>query len=66
MKPGATQEQVDVVIKRIKDSGLDVQINQGSEQVVLGLIGDTRNIQDVAFRSYQGVDKQYVSVIRTN
>lgn len=57
MKPGATQEQVDVVIERIKDSGLDVQINQGSEQVVLGLIGDTRNIQDVAFRSYQGVDK---------
>lgn len=57
MKPGATQEQVDAVIERIKDSGLDVQINQGSEQVVLGLIGDTRNIQDVAFRSYQGVDK---------
>lgn len=57
MKPSATQEQVDVVIKRIKDSGLDVQINQGSEQVVLGLIGDTRNIQDVAFRSYEGVDK---------
>ncbi|OJG88528.1 phospho-2-dehydro-3-deoxyheptonate aldolase [Enterococcus saccharolyticus] len=57
MKPGATKEQVDAVIERIKDSGLDVQINQGSEQVVLGLIGDTRNIQDVAFRSYQGVDK---------
>ncbi|MCD5003168.1 3-deoxy-7-phosphoheptulonate synthase [Enterococcus saccharolyticus] len=57
MKPGATQEQVDVVINRIKDSGLDVQINQGSEQVVLGLIGDTRSIQDVAFRSYEGVDK---------
>ena len=57
MKPSATQEQLDVVIKRIKDSGLDVQINQGSEQVVLGLIGDTRTIQDVAFRSYEGVDK---------
>jgi 3-deoxy-7-phosphoheptulonate synthase len=57
MKPSATQEQVDVVIKRIKDSGLDVQINQGSEQVVLGLIGDTRTIQDIAFRSYEGVDK---------
>ncbi|MGX7197793.1 3-deoxy-7-phosphoheptulonate synthase [Enterococcus olivae] len=57
MKPGASQKQVDVVIKRIKESGLDVQINQGSEQVVLGLIGDTRTIQDVAFRSYEGVDK---------
>ncbi len=57
MKPGATEEQVKVVIDRIKDSGLDVQVNQGSEQVVLGLIGDTRTIQDVAFRSYEGVDK---------
>lgn len=57
MKPGASEKQVEAVIKRANESGLDVQINQGSEQVVLGLIGDTRSIQDVAFRSYEGVDK---------
>lgn len=56
MKSGATKEQVTTVIDRIKDIGLDVQINRGKEQVVLGLLGDTRNVQDIAFRSYEGVD----------
>ena len=36
--------------------GLDVQVNQGKEQIVIGLKGDTRLIQDVAFRSYDGVE----------
>ena len=44
------------MIDRIKDIGLDVQINQDKEQVVLGLLGDTRSVQDIAFRSYEGVD----------
>ena len=57
MKPSASQAQIDTVIQRIKEIGLNVQINTGSQQVVLGLIGDTRSIQDVAFRSYEGVDK---------
>ena len=56
MKPGATPEQVEVVVTRIKKEGLDVQVNQGKEQVVIGLKGDTRRIQDVAFRSYEGVE----------
>lgn len=41
MKPGATPEQVEVVVTRIKKEGLDVQVNQGKEQVVIGLKGDT-------------------------
>lgn len=57
MKPGATNKQVETVVKRIKESGLDFQLNTGSEQVVIGLLGDTRSIQDIAFRSYEGVDK---------
>ncbi|AYW50429.1 3-deoxy-7-phosphoheptulonate synthase [Tetragenococcus halophilus] len=56
MKPCATKKQVTSVIDRIKDIGLDVQINQDKEQVVLGLLGDTRSVQDIAFRSYEGVD----------
>ncbi|HIZ54397.1 3-deoxy-7-phosphoheptulonate synthase [Enterococcus eurekensis] len=57
MKPGATNGQIETVVKRIKESGLDYQLNTGSEQVVIGLLGDTRSIQDIAFRSYEGVDK---------
>ncbi|GMG60748.1 3-deoxy-7-phosphoheptulonate synthase [Tetragenococcus halophilus] len=56
MKPSATKKQVTSVIDRIKDIGLDVQINQDKEQVVLGLLGDTRSVQDIAFRSYEGID----------
>lgn len=57
MKPEATKKQIDVVLDRIDEIGLNVQINRGSEQVVLGLIGDTRHVQDVAFQSYEGVDR---------
>lgn len=56
MKPAATQQQITTVIKRAEDSGLEVQVNTGSEQVVLGLIGDTRSVQDIAFKSYEGVE----------
>ncbi len=57
MKPRATKEQLNKVIQRVEVEGLTYQLNQGSEQVVLGLIGDTRSIQDVAFLSYEGVEK---------
>lgn len=56
MKNNATKEQVDAVIKRVEAEGLDVQINRGEEQVVIGLLGDTRKMQDVAFNSYEGVE----------
>src|SRR5699024_12187003 len=42
MEPEATHEQIDTVLERIQEIGLNVQINKGSEQVVLGLIGDTQ------------------------
>ena len=57
MKPRATKEQLNKVIQRVEAEGLTYQLNQGSEQVVLGLIGDTRSIQDDAFLSYEGVEK---------
>lgn len=57
MKPRATKEQLNKVIQRVEAEGLTYQLNQGSEQVVLGLIGDTRSIQNVAFLSYEGVEK---------
>lgn len=57
MKLGATSEQINQVVKRIEESDLEVQVNTGEEQVVLGIKGDTRNIQDIAFNSYEGVDK---------
>ncbi|KAF1296080.1 3-deoxy-7-phosphoheptulonate synthase [Enterococcus sp. JM4C] len=56
MKSSATREQLDRVVNRVKKEGLDVQINQGKDHVVIGLLGDTHTIQDVAFNSYDGVE----------
>ena len=57
MKPGATKEQVELVVKRIQKEGLDVNIDQGTEHIVIGLKGDVRGIQDVPFNTYDGVEK---------
>lgn len=56
MKSNATKEQLERVVNRVKKEGLDVQINQGKDHVVIGLLGDTKTIQDVAFNSYDGVE----------
>lgn len=57
MKPGATKEQVELVVKRIQKEGLDVNIDQGTEHIVIGLKGDVRGVQDVSFNTYDGVEK---------
>ena len=53
MKPRATKEQLNKVIQRVEAEGLSYQLNQGSEQVVVGFSGDKRSIQDVAFLIYE-------------
>lgn len=39
MKKGATPEQIDVVVKRAKSLGLGVQLNLGTEKVVVAILG---------------------------
>ncbi|MGX7351454.1 phospho-2-dehydro-3-deoxyheptonate aldolase [Enterococcus canis] len=56
MKPGATNAQVKAIIERVKSEGLEVHLSEGKEQTIVGLVGDTRKMQDVAFTSYDGVE----------
>lgn len=57
MKSDATKEQVNTIIRRVESEGLDVHLSEGKEQTIIGLVGDTRKMQDVAFNSYDGVEK---------
>ena len=41
MKTGATQEEVDNVVQKVKSFGLDVQLNIGTEKTVIALLGST-------------------------
>ena len=44
IKQGATQEQVDNLITWIRGKGLEVNYSRGSQETLLGLIGDTTRI----------------------
>jgi len=41
MGPGHTRTQLDAVIQKIEESGLRVQINEGVERIVIGVIGES-------------------------
>ncbi len=41
MGPGHTRPQLDAVIKTIEEGGLRVQINEGVERIVIGVVGDS-------------------------
>lgn len=56
MKAEATKAQINSVIERVKKEGLDIHLSEGKEQTIIGLVGDTRKMQDVAFNSYDGVE----------
>ncbi|MBM7688668.1 3-deoxy-7-phosphoheptulonate synthase [Enterococcus ureilyticus] len=56
MKSEATMAQIKSVIERVKKEGLEVHLSEGKEQTIIGLVGDTRKMQDVAFNSYDGVE----------
>lgn len=56
MKSEATKAQIKSVIERVKKEGLEVHLSEGKEQTIIGLVGDTSKMQDVAFNSYDGVE----------
>ncbi len=57
IKPGIQESELTQVIERIKEEGLDVQINHGKDRFVLGLLGDPKVIRDVPFERYDIVER---------
>lgn len=55
MKTGASQEQIDEVIKEVKKHGLRVDVSKGRYKTVIGLIGDERKIPFDHFAAMPGV-----------
>ena len=52
-----TEEQLDLVVKRIKEAGLDVNISRGTERTVVGALGDERKLDAEMFESLPGVEQ---------
>jgi len=57
MRPDATEEQKDHVIKKIKGLGLQAHVSQGTERMVIGAIGDEAILRSVPLEAIPGVEK---------
>ena len=57
LNPKTTREDVDKIISYIKDMGLDVQVTEGQQSTILGLIGDTSKIDPNTLMMNVHVDK---------
>jgi 3-deoxy-7-phosphoheptulonate synthase len=57
MKPTATDEQVDAVIKRIESVGATAHPSRGEEITVIGAVGDREHVQQLELDANPGVEK---------
>ncbi len=70
MNKNVTDDQIGVVVKKLKDAGLDANISRGIERTVIGAIGDERKLSEEMFTPLPGVEsamhivKQYKIVSR--
>lgn len=57
MKPSATTADTEHVINRIKDLGLKVHLSEGEAHTVIGVVGNTSNLDRSGFEVMGGVER---------
>jgi 3-deoxy-7-phosphoheptulonate synthase len=57
MSSDATEQQIEGVVKKIKEAGLDANISRGTERTVIGAIGDERKLEQEYFEALPGVEQ---------
>jgi len=57
MKHGATDEQLDAVVARVRELGCDVHLSHGEEVTIVGVIGDRRALDRQQIERMAGVER---------
>jgi 3-deoxy-7-phosphoheptulonate synthase len=57
MSPGATDQHIDGVVKKIKEYGCEANISRGVERTIIGAIGDERAIDQELIDALPGVEQ---------
>jgi 3-deoxy-7-phosphoheptulonate synthase len=55
LKSGATDEQIDHVIKRVESLGLKAHLSRGTYRTIIGVIGDESQLRTAPLQAIQGV-----------
>src|ERR671917_2910208 len=56
MKEGASQSEIDAVVKRVREVGAQAHISQGELVTVIGAIGDREHVANLGLEGAPGVD----------
>lgn len=57
MRMGATQNEIDNVVRQIQTLGFRAHLSQGEERTIIGLIGDERNVSRQSLELLGGVER---------
>ncbi len=57
MKPDAAKKDIEHVLKTIRDMKLRPHISKGKERMIIGAIGDERNLANIPLTTFAGVEK---------
>jgi 3-deoxy-7-phosphoheptulonate synthase len=57
LQPGATDEQIDHVIRRVEDLGLKAHLSRGTYRTIVGVIGDEDKLRAEPLRAIPGVQE---------
>ena len=55
-QPNATEEQIERVVARVREFGLEAQISRGASRVIIGVIGAEARIREKPFAAMPGVE----------
>src|SRR4051812_49993681 len=55
-QPNATEDQIERVVARVREFGLDAQISRGASRVIIGVIGAEDRIREKPLAAMPGVE----------
>jgi 3-deoxy-7-phosphoheptulonate synthase len=55
-KPNATEEQIQRIITRVREFGLEAQISRGASRVIIGVIGPEALLREKPIAAMAGVE----------
>lgn len=55
-QPNATEEQIERVVARVREYGLEAQVSRGASRVIIGVIGAEARIREKPFAAMPGVE----------
>lgn len=57
LKPDATEENLQIILERLKSLGLSGHVSRGEYRTIVGAIGDETRLQNLPLEAFPGVEK---------